>query len=157
MEFILSHARLRPWKEAMLISGEACQQQKLQATSAMISSLSPEDARWLALTLNEQRHLLLAIEVMGKRFMASDYLQRKCLPVCRNRLLAWRGTLNKGVSEAIKTLSDFIFTNTSIIGSRQKFSSNIASMKAIEKAGFHLEESLRKPYTKTVNFFDQHV
>ena len=63
---------------------------------------------------------------------------------------------NKGIAtEAIKQVCDFIFTNTDIVRIlADPFDYNIASCRALEKAGFKFEGLLQKNAFKNGRFID---
>lgn len=165
MEFILSKALLRPWKESDAASIARHANNKKISDNLRDGFPYPytiEDARtWLSLALNETRHILLAIEVDGEAAGGIAILYKDNVYRFSAEIGYWLGEShwNKGItSEAIRILSDFIFENTGIVRIQAEiFSPNIASMKAVTNAGYLFESINKKAIFKNGEFFDLHV
>ncbi|MCL6270619.1 GNAT family N-acetyltransferase [Sansalvadorimonas sp. 2012CJ34-2] len=73
----------------------------------------------------------------------------------------WLGELHwgKGIAaQAVKLLTEYAFDNTHIQRiSAGVFSPNTASMRVLEKAGFHKEAILKQSIYKNNEFYDEHL
>lgn len=165
MEIILTNAILRPWKEEDAFSLAKHANNKKIADNMRDGFPYPysfEDAqRWLNMAMKEARHVLLAIEVKGEAAGGMGIIFKENVYRLSAEIGYWLGEAHwgKGIAgEAIAKLSEHVFANTDIVRLYAEiFSPNSSSMKAISKAGFHLESINKKAVFKNGKFLDQHV
>jgi len=165
MEFILSNAKLRLWKteDAAAIAKHA--NNKKIADNMRDGFPFPyglDDAyTWLNMAMRETKHILLAIEVDGEAAGGIGIMFKDNVYRYSAETGYWLGEQHwrKGItSEAISRISDFVFETTAIVRLYADiFSPNIASMKTILKAGYHLEAVNKKAVYKNGEHLDQHV
>lgn len=165
MEILCSRSILRPWK-----AGDAAAIARHANNSKVAGFMRDgfpfpymlDDAHtWLNMAMKETRNLFLAIEVEGEAAGAIGVLFKENVYRYSAEIGYWLGEQhwNKGItSEAIQKLSEYIFRETDIVRLYAEiFSPNISSMKAISKAGFHLEAVNRNAVFKNGVLLDQHV
>jgi ribosomal-protein-alanine N-acetyltransferase len=165
MELILSKSTLRPWKRSDSIPLAKYASNKKIADNMRDGFPFPytlEDAStWLDMALKESKHILLAIEVDGEAAGGIGILFKDNVYRLSAEVGYWLGEVHwrKGItSEAIRALCRHVFENTEIIRIfADIFSPNIASMRTIESAGFHLEAVNKKAVFKNGIIMDQHV
>ena len=165
MELVLSRSKLRPWKmqdAAALAQNANNQKIARNMRDGFPFPYTIDDAyTWLKMASKEFRHLLLAIEVDSVAAGGIGIIFKDNVYRLSAEIGYWVGEpwWNKGItSEAIQKLSEHIFTNTNIVRLYADiFSGNIASMKAISKAGYHLEAINKNAVYKDGILLDQHV
>jgi len=165
MEIILSSAKLRPWRaeDAPAIAKHANNRKIADnMRDGFPFPYSIHDAHaWLSMALDEPRHLFLAIEVNGEAAGGIGILFKENVYRLSAETGYWLGEEHwrKGItSEAILKLTDHVFATTDIVRIYAEiFSPNIASMKTISKAGFHLEAINKNALVKNGIVMDQHV
>ncbi|MCX6273977.1 MAG: GNAT family protein [Bacteroidetes bacterium] len=165
MELVLSKSKLRPWNDNDAFSLAKHANNKKIADNMRDGFPFPytiDDAqRWLNMAMKETRHVLLAIEVNGEAAGGIGIIFKENVYRLSAEIGYWLGETHwrKGImSEAIAGLSDYAFAKTEIVRLQAEiFSPNIASMKTILKAGFHLEAINKKAVFKNGGLLDQHV
>lgn len=165
MEIQLSKALLRPWKrtDAAALAKHANNEKiAVNMRDGFPFPYTIADAEfWLAMTLKETKHILLAIEVNEEAAGGVGILFKDNVYRLSAEVGYWLGEMHwrKGiVSEAIAKLCDHVFQHTDVVRLYADiFSPNTASMKTIEKAGFHLEAVNKNAVVKNGLLLDQHV
>ncbi len=165
MEIILANAKLRFWKESDASALSKHANNKKIADNMRDGFPFPysiDNANtWLAMATKETKHILLAIEVEGEAAGGIGIIFKENVYRFTAEIGYWLGETHwgKGITtEAIIKLSDYIFANISIARLQAEiFSPNIASMKTILKAGYHLEAINKNAVYKNGRLFDQHV
>ncbi len=165
MEIILSAGKLRPWRaeDAPAIAKHANNRKIADnmRDGFPYPYLLKDAQAWLSMALHEPRHLFLAIEVNGEAAGGIGMMFKENVYRLSAETGYWLGEEHwkKGItSEAIRKLSDHVFSATDIIRIYAEiFSPNVPSMKTISKAGFHLEAINRNALVKNGVIMDQHV
>ena len=165
MELLLSKSKLRPWNpnDAFALARHA--NNKAIAGNMRDGFPFPytlDDANiWLNMAMKETRHVLLAIEVDGEAAGGIGIILKENVYRFTAEIGYWLGAMHwrKGItSEAIVKLSEYVFEKTELVRLQAEiFSPNIASMKTILKAGYHLEAINKNAVFKNGVLLDQHV
>lgn len=157
--------RLRPWVKEDAESLVVHANNKKIAVNLRDGFPNPytekEAHRWIAMVMNNDRDLILAIEINGEACGGIGLHGLADVYRFNAEIGYWLSEIhwNKGVTtEAVGLLVKYAFENhtwTRIFAG--VFSSNTSSMRVLEKCGFRCEAVFRRSVRKDGNFLDEHV
>jgi RimJ/RimL family protein N-acetyltransferase len=161
----LTSCRLRPWRmdDAPSLAEHA---NNLNVSSNLRDAFpypyTHENAvNWITSMLNQDQTIVSAIDIGGEAVGGVGVIPLTDVYRKTAEIGYWLSETrwNKGVmSEIIPALSEFIFSHLNIIRVQARiFESNPASMRVLEKSGFHLEAVHKKAVNKHDRIMDEYM
>lgn len=156
---------IRPWRK------DDAKQFAIAASKQKVSNMlrdgfpfpyTEKDAEeWILLNENKEPAINFAVITNGQVIGGVGFLQKENIYRKTAEIGYWldESFWNKGITtEALRLLVDYIFSELDIDRIyAEVFSINPASMKVVEKNGFHLEAVHRKAIIKNNQVLDAHV
>ncbi len=161
----LKTCRLRPWRteDAPSLTKHANNPKiAINLRDGFPHPYTLDDAvQWIESMLKQEQTIVSAIEINGEAVGGIGVIPLADVYRMTAEIGYWLSETywNKGViSEIIPALSDYIFSQTDCIRIQARiFQNNKASMRVLEKSGFHPEAVHRKAVLKQGQIMDEYI